>query len=215
MITHQTCLRLIGLLALSGLGACSRTLVFAERDGVNLAIRADAAARPPIEVNFGLNRVVGTLVPPVAEEGQEPNARPSGQAVNMFSGFQVLRFGTIDPANPVRADLQITTQFASGAAATAIATQPQVVNSVVRTPDRPAGPTLAILRPDVRRLSMELTAMTPQQRRRMAVALGVPGVAALPDPEVNQRLRDLLDDARTDAVKLNRFSASLAQARGS
>ncbi|TMJ26724.1 MAG: hypothetical protein E6G95_12920, partial [Alphaproteobacteria bacterium] len=55
------------------LGGCGRTLVFAESDGVNLAVRTNASSNTPIEVNFGLTRTVGTIVPPAGQTGGKPN----------------------------------------------------------------------------------------------------------------------------------------------
>ncbi|MEK7995305.1 MAG: hypothetical protein AAB403_16000 [Planctomycetota bacterium] len=100
---------------------CGRTLVFIERDGVNLAIRASGST-PPLEVNFGLNRTVATIVPPANEKGD---------AVSMFAGFQV--DNTLVPTKALDADLQIDTQFASGKAATAVAGKPRVVALIVDT----------------------------------------------------------------------------------
>jgi hypothetical protein len=105
---------------------CGRTLVFAERDGVNIAVRANATSAPPIEANFGLNRTIATIVPPA---GQVGNNRPDGDAVSMFAGFQV--DNTLDPAAPLKADLQISTQFASGNAAIAVANNPPLVAAIV------------------------------------------------------------------------------------
>lgn len=104
---------------------CGKTLVFAERDGVNLAIRSNASSTPPLEVNFGLNRTIATIVPPTGES----NGKPDGDAVSMFAGFQV--DNTIVPTKPLDADLKISTQFASGKAATTVATQPKVVAQIV------------------------------------------------------------------------------------
>lgn len=98
---------------------CGRTLVFIERDGVNLAVRASGST-PPLEVNFGLNRTVATIVPPANEKGD---------AVSMFAGFQV--DNTLVPTKALDADLQIDTQFASGKAATAVASKPGVVANIV------------------------------------------------------------------------------------
>ncbi len=98
---------------------CGRTLVFIERDGVNLAVRASGST-PPLEVNFGLNRTVATIVPPANEKGD---------AVSMFAGFQV--DNTLVPTKALDADLQIDTQFASGKAATAVASKPGVVSQIV------------------------------------------------------------------------------------
>jgi hypothetical protein len=107
---------------------CGRTLVFAERDGVNFAIRADSAAKPPLEINFGLDRVVGTVVPPAGEQ----DGRPAGEAVNMFAGFQVQRYSDLSLEKPVGVDLEITTQFASGEAARNVAESPAVVAQIVK-----------------------------------------------------------------------------------
>jgi hypothetical protein len=120
--------QLITLLGALGIAAsvagCGKTLAFVERDGVNLAIRANASSSPPIEVNFGLNRTIATIVPPTGENGN----KPSGEAVSMFAGFQV--DNTLDPSK-VAGDLQIVTQFASGAAATSVAGNPPVVGRIV------------------------------------------------------------------------------------
>jgi hypothetical protein len=122
--------QIVALLAATAIAAsvsgCGRTLVFGERDGVNLAIRADATSSPPIQANFGLNRTVGTIVPSV---GQTKDGAPKGEAVSMFSGFQV--DNTINVQKSVDADLQVDTQFASGKAAIAIADKPSVVARVV------------------------------------------------------------------------------------
>jgi hypothetical protein len=111
----------------ASVAGCGRTLVFAERSGVNIAVRANATSAPPIEANFGLNRTIATIVPPA---GQVGNNRPDGDAVSMFAGFQV--DNTLDPAvAPLKADLQISTQFASGNAAIAVANNPPVVAAIV------------------------------------------------------------------------------------
>ena len=109
------------------IAGCGRTLVFGERDGVNFAIRADSAAKPPLEITFGLDRVVGTIVPPAGEK----DGRPAGEAVNMFAGFQVQRYSDLSPEKPVGVDLEITTQFASGEAARWVAENPAAVAHIV------------------------------------------------------------------------------------
>jgi hypothetical protein len=72
---------------------CGRTLLFGERDGFNFAIRADSASQPPLEVNFGLDRTVGTIIPAAAQV----DGRPVGEGVNMFAGFQIDRDDTGTP----------------------------------------------------------------------------------------------------------------------
>jgi hypothetical protein len=213
MTVARTAVRLAAALILLAACGCSRTLVFAEREGVNLSIRADAARTPPLEVNFGFNRVVGTTVPPAAEEGQGPNAQPRGQAVNMFSGFRVMSAG-INTAMPLNVDMQISTQFASGAAAIAIADNPAAVAALVSLSDGPVTTTRSDLRPLVRAASDTLATFTPTQRRRAASILGVPGLVTLSDTRVNDTLSDMVDRARNDPAALNRFIAALAQVRG-
>ncbi|MEK7994422.1 MAG: hypothetical protein AAB403_11520 [Planctomycetota bacterium] len=132
MIRYSFGLRQIAtLFAAVGVAAsvsgCGQTLVFAERDGVNLAIRTGTSTTP-LEVNFGLNRTIATIVPPAGEK----SGKPSGDAVSMFAGFQV--DNTLDPEKaPLKADLQIDTQFASGKAATAVAGDPQLVAQIVNS----------------------------------------------------------------------------------
>jgi hypothetical protein len=118
----------IGVIVMTSVAGCGRTLVFGEHDGVNFAIRANSTNTPPIEVNFGLARTIGTIVPPAGEK----SGNSTGEAVNMFAGFQVERFNEMTLNKPVGVDLQITTQFASGAAAGEVATNPAVVAQIVR-----------------------------------------------------------------------------------
>lgn len=126
MIRHS---QLLMFLAAGGLAAsvsgCGQTLVFAEREGVNFAVRTNAASSTPIEVNFGLNRQVASVVPPAGQVGDKPD----GDAVNMFAGFQV--DNTLDTTKPLNANMQISTQFASGQAATAVANNAPVVAMIV------------------------------------------------------------------------------------
>lgn len=108
----------------TAISGCGRTLVFAERDGVNLAVRTTGTT-PPLEVNFGLNRTIATIVPPVGDK----SGKPDGEAVSMFAGFQV--DNTFVPKTALDADLQIDTQFASGKAAKEIASKPSIVADIV------------------------------------------------------------------------------------
>lgn len=122
----STVLFICALLAVPG---CSRTLVFAEHDGVNLAVRADPSSSPPFEVNLGLKRFVGTIVPPAAQA--QDNNRAEGQAVSMFAGFQVEREGAVAPSAGPNVNIHIATQFASGEAARNVADAPEVVATIV------------------------------------------------------------------------------------
>ena len=122
---HRTMTLLAAMSIAAAVAGCGRTLVFVERDGVNFAVRANASSSPPLELNFGLDRVIATIVPPVGETGGQPN----GDAVNMFAGFQVV--ANTDPAKPLAPDVKIDTQFASGAAAKSVAESPVVVASII------------------------------------------------------------------------------------
>lgn len=124
-IFQQTMILLLAVGIASSVAGCGRTLVFAERDGINFAVRANANSTPPIEANFGLNRTVATIVPPVGESG----GQPAGEGVSMFAGFQVEN--NLNPAKPIDADLKIDTQFASGEAAKSVAGNPAVVAKIV------------------------------------------------------------------------------------
>ncbi len=125
------------------LGGCGKTLVFGERSGVNIALRVNADRPPPVEVNFGLDRLVGVIVPPTR---YSRNNDPSGDAVSMFSGFQVesfenpIEFKSIsESGSPLsKVDVLIGTQFASGAAAVEVAKgDPDVVRQIVTVGDVP------------------------------------------------------------------------------
>jgi hypothetical protein len=118
---------LLGLFLLTG---CSRTLVFVERTGINLGIFVKPNESTPLVVNFGLDRKVGSIVPATGEATQQGT---NGEAVNMYAGFRA----AYDPkvvgtdVQPFGGDLRIRTQFASGAAATAVAGDPAVVAKIV------------------------------------------------------------------------------------
>ena len=132
MNRYVSLFRRIGiLLATIGVAAsvagCGRTLMFAESDGVNFAVRANAASSPPFEVNFGLNRTVATVVPP---NKQSSDGKATGDAVNMFGGFQI--DAALEGQQKIDADVKIATQFASGKAATAVAGDPQVVAKITK-----------------------------------------------------------------------------------
>jgi hypothetical protein len=77
-------------------------------------------------VNFGLERVVATIVPPAGQK----DGKPAGEAVNMFGEFQIDSTG-IDVKKPLDVNLVINTQFASGDAATKVAGKPAIVAEIV------------------------------------------------------------------------------------
>jgi hypothetical protein len=113
------------LLALAG---CGDTLVFAERSGVNLGTKVDPASSQPLEVNAGVKRQVVTVIPPMGKGGDGSSA-PNGEAVNMFSQFEVsreLRDGNFNDVTTIR------NRFASGGAALAISSKPDAVVAIIR-----------------------------------------------------------------------------------
>lgn len=114
------------VLAVCLLGACEKTLVYGERSGFNLALRSDAAAAVPIEVNAGLQRRVVGLIPGA---GEVEDGRPSGEAVNMVSRFDI---DYADSENDLFGGrLKVSSAFASGGAATAVAGNVKVVEAIV------------------------------------------------------------------------------------
>jgi hypothetical protein len=170
---------------------CGRTLVFAERSGVNIAVRANATSAPPIEANFGLNRTIATIVPPA---GQVGNNRPDGDAVSMFAGFQV--DNTLDPAvAPLKADLQISTQFASGNAAIEVANRPTIVAAIVnpaageRIVARMEAQTVVI----IAAISCDGKTLVTSLRDKLSAAAGAP--PGLADQTTVEDFKEFISDA--------------------
>ncbi len=116
-------------IALTLLPGCERALVFADRTGVNLAVRSDMAEGSPLEVNAGLKRRVVGFVPAKGESG---DGRPSGEAVNMVSRFDLKR--TKGSEGPFSDKVQIRTSFASGDAAVEAASKPKAVEALTKAP---------------------------------------------------------------------------------
>jgi hypothetical protein len=191
---------------------CGRTLVFGERDGLNFAIRADSASQPPLEVNFGLDRTVGTIIPPAAQV----DGRPVGEVVNMFAGFQIDRDDTGTPT-PLGVKLRVATQFASGAAAVSIAGKPEVVNQIVSVGDRPhAGPTPAVIDAEVRAYGRALANLAPEQKRKLAEDLGLLSPSeSVSNDMIAKRLRDHLDAVRQNVDSFNEFKQAFDRSTGS
>lgn len=161
--------------AASMLAGCGRTLVFMERDGVNLAVRTTGTT-PPLEINFGLNRTIATIVPPAGEK----SGNPSGDAVSMFAGFQV--DNTFVPKTALDADLQVDTQFASGKAAIAVAGKPSIVADIV---SMTAGAKLAAQTDTA--IEVVIAAMSCDEKRTIDPALRDKLIAAANAPAI---LRD-------------------------
>lgn len=206
---HRVGLAALGLVALT-LGGCGKTLVFGERSGVNIALRFDTDRPPPVEVNIGLERRVGTIVPPTR---YSRNNEPSGDAVSMFSGFQVESFDdpiSIKPASapktasgPFNVDVLIGTQFASGAAAVEIAKgAPEVVASIVNVGSaRSLGPVSAPVATLFDQASQSIRNLGPNGRRCLARALNIPAPATADtasDNRLNLELRKNLSTRKNE-----------------
>ncbi|MEM9043347.1 MAG: hypothetical protein AAGC81_01540 [Pseudomonadota bacterium] len=101
------------------MAGCTRdTLVYAERSGFNVAITVDPAESLPVEVNAGLKRRVVGVIPPIREPDPE-TSRVNGEAVNMFSRFDLIY--DENESGVLLGTHRISTAFASGAAALEIA----------------------------------------------------------------------------------------------
>ena len=112
-------------------GACTDTLVYGERTGLNIAIRSDVPQGQPLEVNTGLQRRVLGYVPPRDPEG--------GEAVNMLSSFSLNRTPA-DNQSPFDAKVSIRTSFASGRAAVSAGSDLKSVQAIFDRPGVTAPP---------------------------------------------------------------------------
>jgi len=211
-------------MAICALSGCGKTLMFGERSGLNLAIRVDPAGQPPVMLNLGLNRTVGTIVPPAT---QSRDNRPSGDAISMFSGFQVESFSDpvqITPAtvaratgNPFSVDLLIGTQFASGAAAMAVAEgDPEVVRQIVSVgPLLPLSPIPLTSIAAVRATGSLIARLGAEGRRCLAsdLKISLPDRGA-PDADrtVDTAIRQRLANSASDASALSNFDAMVKAA---
>jgi len=117
---------------------CNNTLFYGESTAFDLAIHLNDNPQTPIEVNTGLKRHVGQVTPPVATSENEGKTAAVGEAVSTLSGFR-LRYQE-DETSVLLGDLYIRTQFATGAAAAALAKNPiQAVKVMNADFDRDAG----------------------------------------------------------------------------
>src|SRR5262245_21610096 len=79
----------VALFVLAFAAGCTNTLVFGERTSFNLAIHVNDNPITPLQVNAGLKRAVAGIVPPNDVEKAENQAVPVGEAVSLFSGFNL------------------------------------------------------------------------------------------------------------------------------
>ncbi|HEY7608214.1 MAG TPA: hypothetical protein VIF14_03200, partial [Alphaproteobacteria bacterium] len=110
---------------------CTDTLFFAERSSFKLGIHVNDNPVTPLQVNAGAKRTVIALAPPLAVRKEGNRDRPVGEAVNLFSGFDLQYDKPETWASPFTGTLTIKTQFASGAAAVALADKPAVVKQLI------------------------------------------------------------------------------------
>lgn len=130
----RSCLRafLVSLVACMGTWGCQDTLVYGESTEFNLAIHVNDNPQTPVEVNAGLKRYVGEKAPPLAiKKDDNGQNKADGEAVSSFSGF-ALEYEE-NPVFALLGTLHIRTQFASGAAAAALAENPIQAVAVVKT----------------------------------------------------------------------------------
>lgn len=120
----------------AALNGCSDALVFGEKSGFNLAINVNDDPSTPIHVNAGFERKVGTVVPPLeVTKDDKGHSAASGEAVSLFSGFQ-LKYDEPGIPTPFSGKLTIRTQFASGLAAQDISNNQAMVAKVVTGTDQ-------------------------------------------------------------------------------
>jgi hypothetical protein len=164
----RRCLPIAPLLLL--LAGCNDTVIYGEREGFNLTISANESASSPIEVNAGLRRTMGALVPATSttkvDNGQ---TRATGQAVSLLSGFDLAyEPGTV---NIFGGRITIGTQFASGDAATTIGGNVAAANQILGvTQPGIASPELQLRREKAAALVKELTVA---DQKRLADSLGL------------------------------------------
>lgn len=91
-------------------------LMYGERTGFNLGMFVNSDPAKPVKINAGLERSVGTVAPPVSSDGE---------SVSMVSHFSLTQ---TEGYNLLNEELTISTDFASGEAATGLtATQAQSI----------------------------------------------------------------------------------------
>ena len=120
--------------AILALGGCADGLVYGERTSFNLAsIRLNDDPAQPVSVELGFDRDVVLVAPPIGGVVVDDGERtPSGEAVSQFSTFTVKSTTPfLEPPTSTTELLGVQTRFASGEAALAIASEPEVVAAVL------------------------------------------------------------------------------------
>ena len=174
------------------LAACGDTLHFAERDSFKLAIHVGDNPVLPLQVQAGVKRTAIVIAPPkggIVRNGNR-DSRAEGDAVNMFSGFDI-RYEKA--SSPFSGKLGIKTQFASGKAAVTIAARPDLAEAMMGLGGfRPLPKEIL---PRTQAALEAIYRVTDETKlRNLAKALNLP-----PDELAQERLALLIRKARTKA----------------
>jgi hypothetical protein len=140
------------LVAMLVVTSCADGLVYGERTSFNLAsVRLNDDPSEPVAIKLGFDRDVVLVAPPVGGEvvaydgqgGRSVTAR--GEAVSQFSTFTLKSAAPFvrRPGDEPDALLAVQTRFATGAAAMAIASKPEVVAALMGLPVPPAAEQVA------------------------------------------------------------------------
>jgi hypothetical protein len=150
--------------------ACQRTLVFTEQTAFKLGIEVNNDPTTPVEVTAGLKRRVLSVSPPKlpASEDEQGQAKAEGESVSMLSWFDL---GYKPSTSPLTGVLTIRTQFASGGAATEIATNSDAIAAVVGVPVVAAAPEALQERREA--AAAFVKSLTPEQADQLAAQLGL------------------------------------------
>ena len=176
----------------SALSGCGDTLHFAERDSFKLGIHVADNPVLPLQVTAGVKRTAVVIAPPkggVVKDGSG-RSRAEGDAVNMFSGFDIKYE---KQSSPFGGKLGIKTQFASGKAAIAIATSPDLAEAVMGLGGFRPLPREMLPRTQAA-LDAVLTTTDDTKLKNLAKALNVP-----PDGLAQDRIALVIRKARTKA----------------
>jgi NADPH-dependent 2,4-dienoyl-CoA reductase/sulfur reductase-like enzyme len=127
-------MRLAALLALLLVAACADGLVYGERTSFNLAsVRVNDDPAEPVVVKLGFDRDVVLVAPPIGgevvaydDQGRK-KVTPGGEAVSQFSTFTLKSAAPFLRPGETADLLAVQTRFATGHAALAIASEPEVV----------------------------------------------------------------------------------------
>lgn len=144
-MTNAMPARLLCMIALAAcLPACTDTIVFGAQREIDVAIVVNEDVAEPVSVNIGLNSQIAGLVPSLDSKPAESTLPllkyfrsddPEGEAASIFSGFRYTSETDIVPAKKFDYSAEIRSQFASGAAAMILATNPDAVAQVVNISD--------------------------------------------------------------------------------